>query len=560
MEIMELHDDSSENNITHPDCLQKCGEIANQFADKWEPSYYILIVDEIATFESKIRSLNIEEFIRDAPMLVYFSKPTPNFEQTALTLLQILWDSYSFNNVAVVPHPNFHDFYIYSLDFVFKPHTNCLLAGKLTLIDKCERGAYRNTGKMTFFERNSRKTFNNCTVDVTAMPVEPFVITENDGFEITFLRLLGANLNIFFNVSLSANDSWGERVQNEWSQGLGKIDREGYIGIGNVYANREYAEDFDFTVSHFRADLAWIVPRARYVPKWRVLTVIFNWQLWTVCLVLVVFCGGAFFVAFRWSERRESNFYASLCVDLFSSFQVLITAVVFKQPQSVLTRIVFVALAVFSIVISSVYTSSLINYLTTRQRFPQIDSLDDILNADLTIGGLAVYQDIFNVADDEKSMIIYRSYQAVDDLNYWLQKVGDNFDACSIFTDFFIKYKIATKNEFLTDEDGKSVVYVLKRKIFTYNLRILTKDGFPFLNYFNTIIARMDKAGLVLEMVEIYLQALKKVEALDQEESFVQKLSVDHLQGAFAILLLGYVSGAVLFVLEILASLCKKRK
>ncbi|RZB40763.1 Lig chan domain containing protein [Asbolus verrucosus] len=519
-----------------------------EFGVEMRTSFCLFVVDSIENFNRKLEILGgLSSHNPNALFLVYYSSCKKFCKRKASAMLEKLWGMYITNAAVLIPKTAEH-LILYSMEFSFKPSHHCLDASAVVVLDHCVDGTFRT--KRKYYEGKLEKNFGNCTMDVVANAIIPFVISEDEGFEISLIKQIGGSLNIDFNVTLTGEDTWGVKdEEGYWSNGLGRVYNDSCLGVGNFYFVADYAKDFDFTSSHFVSNLVWIVPIAQYVPKWRVLTVIFSWRLWVVCFGFVVLCALAFKMGAL--SKSECSFYKKFGNDFLVAFQVVITSVTNRQPNSDWIRIVFVSLSIFGIIISSVYTSSLINYLTRPQRELQVNSIEDVIIKDYEIGGLPIYEDIFNVTEDENSMRIYEMYQVNDSLSGWLTKVADDRDTCTIGTDFVIKYMIAQKDPILTDNHQKPKVHIIEKKIFSYSVVIVASKGFPFLNRINRVVSSMTTFGLVDEMARKYLHTLKKVEAVNADGSFVQELSLHHLQGAFTILVLGCILGVGGFLAEV---------
>ncbi|EFA08518.1 hypothetical protein TcasGA2_TC006171 [Tribolium castaneum] len=518
------------------------------------PRFYLLVVDSINNFDTKLQVLTeLNTYNPRALFLVYYSGLGNNYKTKAQHILEQFWQN-SITEAAVLIPSNLKHFIVYSMDFSLKAQHHCLKNHKIVIVDYCTRGEVKFNSN--FYKRKSLTPFNNCTLEVVANQLEPFVINENEGFEIALLKQIGQTLNITFNVTITGEDSWGVKEEGEWTKGLGQVYQNSAVGIGNFYVAPEYIHDFSNTDAYYLSGLVWIVPIAQYVPKWRVLTVIFSWYLWILCLGLVFVC--ALLLKVTSLSRNENKHYKKFGNDLLATFQVMIVTAVDRQPRSDFSRIIFIALNFFSIINAAVYTSSLINYLTLPQREPQVDSIEGILAQNWDIGGLPVYHDIFNVTDDEKAVQIYDIFQVNESLYIWLTSVGDDRDTASIVNYVFLDYLLSKNDPLVTDSRGRPKVFVLEDRIFTYSVVMVTNRGFPFLSRFNKVINLMTTHGLPSAMARRYTNVLHRKK--HGEGGFVKALTMHHLQGAFLVLVLGYICGFGLFLFEIIFGLIKVRQ
>lgn len=524
-----------------------------------EPSFYFYVVDSMDHFWKSIDIITkTSNYNPNGLVLVYYSTRTNKYQKIASQILSKLWSLFMTNALLLIPK-TLDNFVLLSLNFITGPSRHCLDSSDLVTIDHCVKGKLLNlrqyySGKIT--------NFFNCTIKVVANSIEPFVIDKNEGFEILMLEEIGKKLNITFLTHITEDDSWGDKtIDGNWSKGLGEVHSNRCIGVGAFYTLAEFLQDFDFARSHFSAKLVWVVPIAGDVPKWRVLTVIFSWYLWLLCIGLIIF-GGFFLRLVSSFSKSEFKIYKKIGHDVFFSYQIMMMNVIPHQPQSDLTRLVFLALSVFSIIISATYTSSLINYLTLTQKEHQVDSVDDILHQEYDIGGLALYKTIFDQTQDKDSKEIVQRYKVSDDLlDVWLEKVSVNRNASTIGIAIYFRYLIATRDNISTDYEGKPTIFLVPKKILEFYVTIVVKEGFPFLEHLNHVIEQMTTGGIVLYLANTYTY---RAQQYSQSGKVVQQLSIDHLQGPFAILILGFALGITSLLMEncvfYLEKLYKKRK
>lgn len=99
-------------------------------------------------------------------------------------------------------------------------------------------------------------------------------------------------------------------------------------------------------------------------------------------------------------------------------------------------------------------------------------------------------------------------------------------------------------------------IYDLPGNVFSNPLEMIAERGFPLLHKLNSLINRMKDAGLVMKIYNDFLHTMNLKEGMRMREGATENqvvLTVEHLEGAFAILILGYLISGLVFVLELVS-------
>ncbi|XP_050714157.1 probable glutamate receptor [Eriocheir sinensis] len=217
----------------------------------------------------------------------------------------------------------------------------------------------------------------------------------------------------------------------------------------------------------------------------------------------------------------------------------------------------------FCFVISASFKSSLIAHLTVQGKSKTLESLQDLVETDGWTWGSE--QTLFNGAPvdffrKQRSPVMKEIYEnmEVTDLGTVMAKVLDGGFSLIIFKKF-IQILINSK---YTDSYGQTPFYTSREEM---NLLAClgwgVRRGSPFLNEFVNLQSRIEDSGLVALWTEEVMarRVQENREAAKVEQNAVQilktqedasqmVLALDHLQGAFYLLLLG--SGVALLTLQ----------
>lgn len=98
-------------------------------------------------------------------------------------------------------------------------------------------------------------------------------------------------------------------------------------------------------------------------------------------------------------------------------------------------------------------------------------------------------------------------------------------------------------------------IFEIPGNVFSTQLEMITERGFPLLAKFDIIINRMKDMGIISKIHNDFIYNMTRKQHLDsiQKHSGQTVLTVDHLQGAFAIMILGHLISFLVFILEIIS-------
>lgn len=123
---------------------------------------------------------------------------------------------------------------------------------------------------------------------------------------------------------------------------------------------------------------------AKKMPEWLGMLVIFQYTTWIItCLILIVSAISWYIFGHLTLEERQHSRFA-IC--LLNSWAVTICIAVNNRPERTPLRFFFIALALYSINLTTIYTSKLISVFTNPPYEDQIDTIDEIVESHLPIG------------------------------------------------------------------------------------------------------------------------------------------------------------------------------
>uniref|UniRef100_A0AAR5NYW9 Ionotropic glutamate receptor C-terminal domain-containing protein n=1 Tax=Dendroctonus ponderosae TaxID=77166 RepID=A0AAR5NYW9_DENPD len=542
------------------DCIRK-------HVKQMKTTVYLIVMDDVEMMKSKLENIaETSSFNRDALCIIYYSKIGNKNNFVTGEIISYLYDVMVITKIVIMMPINLTTFetYIFKIDNQSGMRCFSKSAFKIQKSYQCNQGILATNGT-NIFQTKKLKNDHQCYTRVHALPYEPFVISNLSGIETDVINEIGKVLNISIHIKLylSAPMDLGEKCDNgNWTGFLAPVYDSWHLGIGNVPPESEYMDDFTFTLDYIRAKIVYVVPNANLVPSWRTFMVIFNIEIWGICLLAII----SFAVAFRvLKTKSDDRSFRTLQKCFAVAFQILIAHPIEKQPKSDFTRVYFIALAMLSIVLNSVYTSSMIYFLQNPIREHQISTDKEIANH-LPLGSSPKYKEM-SKSSNQFAKVMHDSYitvnKSLDTNNDWIAKVGNERNICTLGIEINLNYLLSKKNRLVTDKFGNDKVFVLEKPLRSQPVGIIMRKGNFFLDNFNSVIQKLIiEAGIIEKIKSKYLQST--VHSMGDHEMSENNnnvhsssnlgqsaLSTHHLEGAFAILALGEVCGFLVFAFEI---------
>lgn len=120
---------------------------------------------------------------------------------------------------------------------------------------------------------------------------------------------------------------------------------------------------------------------------------------------------------------------------------------------------------------------------------------------------------------------------------------------------------ILSNRIFVLSHDLQDDIFGIPGNVFSNPLEMIAERGFPLIRKFNALINRMKDAGLTSKIYKDFLYNKTILDHIRHRESLTEVgqivLTVEHLEGAFAVLIVGLMISFVVFVIEVI---CKSQR
>lgn len=278
-------------------------------------------------------------------------------------------------------------------------------------------------------------------------------------------------------------------------------------------------------------------------PQWLAMLCIFEVETWALSIAILIISGISWYLFGRATPEKLAHKDGLLCV--LNSWCVFIGVSTNNRPNFAPLRIFFITLTLYALNLTTIYTSKLIRVFTQPALDRQIDTVEELIDSNIPLGGREEYSDWFE-NDSPIDIIIGKLYN--DSEVFWPWE--ENFASVARGERIILTNRNLVLSKSLND------IFAFPTDAFASPLQMFSERGFPLLKRYSTLLSYMIDAGIISKLHSdfIYdvtvLDHIRKHEIQSDEDSQIV-LSLHHMDGAFTILLLGAAFSFVIFIGEL---------
>lgn len=380
------------------------------------------------------------------------------------------------------------------------------------------------------------------------------------------IKFIHCSFFIFFILSVKKVDNdgfnFGFNTGNKTFNGaLGTLQKHRCDIVFTGFFVKDYEmDDIAFTAPVYSDKLCCMVKKASRVPALLLPFLTFEIELWLslVCVALLIICFWSFL---RWGNNRIMNYrdypqiynlpshiarsnewrqYAQIFIDswilMFSSPFRRFT----KKPNE---RILIITVCIVSLIIVSVFSSSLANVYIKPLYFNNIDKLEDL---------------------DNRELSIYTKYKGilVDAFQANYSSLHSRLSARSLLTNSSIGNILMTSTAAAFTRESQFELYWKQKDKFhlikecpkTYGISYVLQQDSIFLDIINEKLGFLRASGIIKNLivsVRFNLTLNHNIQNRDQFPPNLKILTINDLQMSFYILIAGSIVGFIVFLGEL---------
>lgn len=565
------NDDQEEIKVIHMDQFE-----AIPIAD-----YFIVIIDNYKDFSQVAsRLIRSRSWNPQAKFIVLFFNFVEADKFNIYFVEQILTCLFKYNVINIVvlvpESSNIRNAKVYSWRPYDPPkycgYSNETAKHRLLIETTCERGAAKQ--RKDIFKDRLPRDMKHCMLHILALERQPFVSKDLDGpnTERGYVNEI-ANFYNFDTHYEFVNSFRGQRNdEGEWDGALKDLlSKKEQVLLGGIFPDNDVHEDFECSSSYLADSYTWVVPRATESPPWISLIIIFNNLVW--CSVIAVYIICAFTWKFLGQLSGDSQYQRALHHCFINTWVSQLGFVTDSRPVKESVRVFFVFFNLYCILFLTAYQTKLFDVLTNPSFGEQIDTVEELITSGLKFGGFEELHDIFHNSTDPFDYYIGEQWTGINNITDALIDVAVHRNFSVLCSRLELAHLSSTMLE-LSDSFGNEKFFSFRENMFSVPLEMVALRGFAFMREFSATLGIFKQLGVNAAVRRKFSSYNSRRKAKLQQSLYnshsdaTNPLSLQHLQGGFLALALGFVGGTLALFIEIVIesnyfkgkmSLCKKR-
>lgn len=523
--------------------------------------YYIIIIDTYGDFPYLVsRLVRSQSWNPNAKFIIFlfnFSAEKAN-KQFAEKILSCLFKYNVLNIVVIVPQANNVRKAIIYAWRPYDPPTYCgyfneTAQDRLYIQNICEKGILKYKTKV--FEAKMPIDMKGCVLYIIALKRQPFVsIDENDAnIEKKLIDEVAKRYRLTTSYEIITANRGERENDGRWNGALKELMlKKGQVLLGGIFPDFDVHEDFECSVPYLADSYTWVVPRAYHSPPWIALFIIFQKFVWYSVIAGFSIC--ALFWRILGHLSRDSPRNKSLEHCFFNAWICSLGFCAYLRPTTSSLRLFFVFFNIYCILVVTAYQTKLIDVFNNPTLEYQLQTIEELVESELKFGGSEELHDLFSNSSDPINIYVYDHWINVYDKSQAMMDVTVHRNFSLLCSRLELAHVSAIVPE-LSDQFGNFKYYAFDTNMFSVPMETVALRGFGFMGRISAGLSVFKQVG-INEAVRREFKSFNTIRRAKLLRSLLSEksgnaLSLLHLQGGFLVLALGYTSGTLVLILEI---------
>ncbi|KAH8282512.1 hypothetical protein KR054_008107, partial [Drosophila jambulina] len=397
-----------------------------------------------------------------------------------------------------------------------------------------------------------------------------------DGVEFRLLNMIAKRLNFSVDITETPMRAFTRGVVDNIQQQI--VQRSVDIGMSGIYITEERLRDSDMSVGHSRDCAAFITLASKALPKYRAIMGPFQWPVWVA--LICVYLGGIFPIVYtdrltlshllgNWGEVENMFWYV---FGMFTNAFTFSGKYSWSNTQKNSTRLLIGAYWLFTIIITSCYTGSIIAFVTLPAFPDTVDSVLDLLGLFFRVGTLdnGGWETWFQNSTHIPTSRLYKKMEFVGSLEEGIGNVTQSFFWNYAFLGSKAQLEYLVQSNFSDENISRRSALHLSEECFAlFQIGLLFPREAVYKRKIDSMILLAQQSGLITKINNEVSWAMQRsasgrllqasssssLREIIQEE---RQLTTADTEGMFLLMALGYFLGATALVSEIVGGITNK--
>ncbi|KAJ9578269.1 hypothetical protein L9F63_005490 [Diploptera punctata] len=321
--------------------------------------------------------------------------------------------------------------------------------------------------------------------------------------------------------------------------------------VCSIWLRAEPQIGIQHSFPYSRQKVTLLAPKPQPLP--RALLLYLPLQFWTWIILLSTLLSFGLMLKGTTRLLQYFNYYQNVQHCFLDACRILLLSSPPRLPQPTALRYLLIAWAFFSLLTTTVYSSGFTSLLTSPLYSDPINTIQDLLDQNIQWGDQSLdFNDLIEKSDNYKLIKFGQKFKReilpedrekrITQRNYAI--------FCKVFSKSFV-----TESEKLSPK-AREILRVIEEPVFLFYIGIGLRENSPYKSYFDSTILRLEQAGLTDFWQHFTIYSLGYHYMSDffnlQNEIHRQPLTLNSLQGAFCLLVIGLIIAGFTFICEIL--------
>ncbi|EDV30811.1 uncharacterized protein Dana_GF14861 [Drosophila ananassae] len=397
-----------------------------------------------------------------------------------------------------------------------------------------------------------------------------------DGVEFRLLNMISKRLNFSVDITETPTRAYTRGVVDNIQQQIAQRTID--IGMSGIYLTEERLRDTDMSVGHSRDCAAFITLASKALPKYRAIMGPFQWPVWVA--LICVYLGGIFPIVFtdrltlshllgNWGEVENMFWYV---FGMFTNAFTFTGKYSWSNTQKISTRLLIGAYWLFTIIITSCYTGSIIAFVTLPAFPDTVDSVMDLLGLFFRVGTLdnGGWESWFQNSTHVPTSRLFKKMEFVGTLEEGIGNVTQSFFWNYAFLGSKAQLEYLVQSNFSDENISRRSALHLSEECFAlFQIGFLFPRESVYKRKIDSMILLAQQSGLITKINKEVSWAMQRsasgrllqassstsLREIIQEE---RQLTTADTEGMFLLMALGYFLGATALVSEIVGGITNK--
>ncbi|XP_025193297.1 ionotropic receptor 21a [Melanaphis sacchari] len=393
-----------------------------------------------------------------------------------------------------------------------------------------------------------------------------------DGIEIRLLQLIAGVLNF----TLEIHDATLSKSRDEADDRIigDLVTSKAELGISGLYMTNDRYSMVDFSPVIMQDCATFMSLGSFALSKYRAIFGPFHWSIWV--MVVITYMVAIFPIAFTNNRSvktlcKSPKQLESMCCYMFGTYTNLFT---FKDVKSWTntkkgsTRLFIGTYWIFTIIITTAYTSSIIAFITSPAQPVIVDSSYQLINQHYRVmtldkGGWQYYLNNTNDTMSKRLMSNIKLMNNLEDAIDYIVRTRFILDYAFLGSKISLTYLY--QNNFIQKYKNKKIfLHVASECYVPFNIGVAYKKNFLFRNIFSNFILRAQQSGLITKIIkDIEWEIIQKSGVINPNLIIApedRQLALDDVQGMFVLLGGGILLAVFTLIIEFVKRKREKKK